>query len=115
MLSNLISRPCTIVRRSQSTESDEHGNEIPSVSEVETVCEIQQRQRSERDDQPLGRGDWLAFFLPTEDLTGADALRLDDLGVFEFDGPPWLADSGPTAIHHWEASVVRVADEEPAS
>lgn len=115
MLSNLITRPCTITRRTQSAEADRYGDEIPGTSTVETVCEVQQQRRSEQDDQPLGRGEWIAFFLPTEELSGADSIEIEGHGVFEFDGPPWLADTGPAELHHWEANLVKVADEEPAS
>lgn len=114
-VTDLIVRPCTLILRSQSTEEDRYGNEVPGDDELDTVCEIQQRQRSEQDDQPLGRGEWVGFFLPTEDLNGAAAVRVDGRGTFEFDGPPWLADTGSLDMHHWEASLTQVADEEPGS
>lgn len=116
MLAQLINRQCQIVRRSQSSDLDDYGNEIPGEEIVETVCELQQRRR----DEPGGEGEtsdteWVAFFLPEADLDTGDGLIVDGV-VYEVTGDPWSARNPRTqAESHIEATLRRTAGSEEAS
>lgn len=106
MLANLIQTPCTIVRRFASIDDDDFSNERPTEDYVDTVCEIQQAQRTE----PAGEGElsvttWNVF-LPSDVVAhNGDALVLDDGSEYELVGEPWRADSGSAAVHHVEATA----------
>jgi cell division protein FtsJ len=80
VISNLISRPCTIVKPGTPTE-DDYGNEIPGTPQlVETVCEFQrQTSRSESEDESrnqLSTSRWDVFFNDGEDVA-------EDYGLIE--------------------------------
>ena len=113
-LAELINQPCTIVRRSEA-EEEEFGEPTRTETRVETVCHIQQRRR----DEPGALGevsetDWLAFFMPDEQLRTGDAVETEGW-VYELIGDPWVADQGSPEVHHIEATLRRVAGTAEAS
>lgn len=113
-LSTLISRPCVIVYRSESGDTDDYGNDLPTETRVDSVCEVQQVRRDEPGDQgETSDTRWDGFFLPGTDLRTADAVEVEGIGTFELVGDPWEADSGSSGVHHAEASLrlVRGSDE----
>jgi hypothetical protein len=109
-LARLINRPCTIVRRSGSGDVDELGDEVEGETRVESVCEVQQRQREE----PAALGEisdtrWVAFLPAGTEIDTGDAIDLDG-DLYELVGDPWRARNPRTgAESHVEATVRRVA------
>jgi hypothetical protein len=116
-LSNLLNRPCTITRRSTSSSVDEYGNPIDSVSNVETVCEIQQRSRDEQDDQAETSDTlWLLVLPPGTVIDTSDKVHVPGLGDFEMVGAPWPARNPRTQQEsHVEATLRRTAGPETGS
>lgn len=110
MLSTLINTPCTITRRSSSGETDDYGNESETETTVDTVCELQQRQRDEPGDQgELSDTDWVLFLLPTESIDTGDLITVSGMD-FEMVGDPWpVRDPTTSTVSHLEASVRRTA------
>lgn len=109
-IAKLINRPCTITRGIIS--DDDFGLDAAPApgATVTTVCEIQQRQRTENgEDGEVSRTDWIGFFLPDETLHTADKVTVDSL-VYEVVGDPWMA-RHPLAQtdSHMEASLRRTA------
>jgi hypothetical protein len=91
MLSNLINRPCSVIRRLASDQTDQYGDEIPVEEVIETVCELQQHQRKEPGAEgELSDTDWIAFFLPGIDIRTGDVLVVDQ-ERYEMVGDPWVA------------------------
>lgn len=113
-LSTLINRPATILRRTYDEGvTDDYGNAIGTDEAIETVCEIQQRARTE----PAGAGElsvteWLAIFPAGVDLRTGDAVVVDG-AVYELIGDPWAARNPRTqAESHIEATLRRTAGDE---
>lgn len=116
-LSQLLNRPCWVVQRSDTGDVDELGNEEPSETEVETVCEIQQVQRDEDETQgELSDTDWLGVFPAGTALDTGDAVKVEGLGKFELTGAPWAVRNPRTQTEsHVEATLRRVAGDDDAS
>lgn len=112
-LTMLINRPCVIAHRVPSDTTDDYGNEIPGESLTSTVCEIQQRQRSEPADQgETSDTEWVVFLLPAEDLHTGDRVIVDGES-YEITGDPWRARNPRTqAESHIEATARRTAGAE---
>lgn len=109
-LNGLINRPCTITHRSAGTERNEFGDEIPAETTTETVCELQQRQRSEDSDRgEISSTGWV-LFLPYDTLLATgDTVTVGGVS-YEVDGEPWAAlDPEPHTgdDSHIEASLKR--------
>lgn len=110
MLSTLINRPCVITRRLSTGSEDDYGNLIPDESTIETVCELQQKQRTE----PAGQGElsdtqWTLFLLPGDTLRTGDVVTVDDED-YEVVGEPWQARNPRTQLlSHVEATLRRTA------
>jgi hypothetical protein len=115
-IASLITRPCTLRGETTTGTRGAYGHETTAPTSVETVCEVQQRQRSEAADQgELSETDWHGFFLPTESMNGASSVEVPGLGTFEFVGDPWkVRDPETQAESHWEASLTRTAGPEDA-
>jgi hypothetical protein len=114
-LATLLDKPCLIVSRSDSGSFDAHGNEIPTETTVDTVCELQQQQRLE----PATEGElsdtrWVLFLPDGTDIDTSDAVVVDGK-VYELVGDPWDARSGSPDMWHIEASVRRTAGGEQGS
>lgn len=109
MLGDMINRPCTVHVRADDGERDEHNNPVRNDSTRETVCELQQRSRSELSGQTeVSATEWVAFFHAGEELDRAFQLEVDGQ-IFEFDGAPWPAwNSRTQKIAHIEASLTLV-------
>lgn len=118
-LSDLLNRPCTITRRSQSGTTDDYGNDIPAETTVETVCELQQRDRR-ADSEPDLAGElsdtlWLLVLPAETDIDTGDVVEVDGL-VYEMFGDPWLARNPRTGEEsHVECTLRRTASAEDAS
>lgn len=106
-VTGLINRECLIVHRSESGNTDDYGNEIPGEELVSAVCEIQQRQREEpvEGGPNISATEWIAFFLPDEDVRTGDAVSVDD-AEYEVIGEPWHARNPRTgSTSHIEATL----------
>lgn len=89
---DLINRTCWITRRSESDDTDDFGNEIPTETVTQSVCEVQQQRREEPGDEgELSDTTWVGFFLPTEVLNSGDSVSVEGIGSFELVGDPWTA------------------------
>lgn len=110
-LTQLINRTCTIIRRSESGATDDFGNDLPTETEEDTVCEVQQQRRTEGEaDEEIAEGDWLGIFPAGTDLRTGDAVRVDGIGTFELVGDPWPARNPRSQTEsHVEASLRRTA------
>lgn len=113
-LGNLISRPCTLTRRTSSADTDRYGDEIPGDQMVETVCSYQPRNESEGEDE-LGEETATAFFLVTEVVGNGDTLHIPGEGDFEINGRPEHWSEGSPAMHHIKATLKRTAGPEDGS
>lgn len=109
MLAELINRTCTITT---GVEADDFGiDPAPAPGAVvTTVCELQQRNRTEPGDSgEVSVSDWVLFLLPDETITTADRIEVDG-EVFEVVGEPWVARNPISqADSHIEATVRRTA------
>jgi hypothetical protein len=105
-VNDLLNRPCSLVQRSPGVSKDAYGNDIPAETVVETVCELQQRQRREPDAYgDLSDSLWL-LILPagTQARTG-DAVMVDGQD-YELVGKPWDVRHPRTGVmSHVEATV----------
>jgi len=115
-ISALLTRPCTVVHRTESGQTDRYGNEIPDETEATTVCEVQQTQRRE----PGAEGEvsdvlWAGYFPAGTALTTADAIRVEGIGTLEVVGEPWTVRSPAGPAHHVEATLRRTAGAEEGS
>lgn len=116
-LSTLINRPCTIVQRSASGETDIYGDAVPGETRVDAVCELQQTRRDEPDAQQGGLADtvWTAFLLPEAQIDSGDRLVVDGV-EYEVVGDPWVArNPRAQADSHIEVTLERTAGSEDAS
>lgn len=110
MLTDLLTLPCTITRRTPSGDAvDEYGNEALDENTSSTVCELQQRQRGEDDaDGQIARGEFLLILPAGTVLHTADTVTIDG-DDYEVQGEPWAARNPRTqAASHLEATVTRV-------
>lgn len=107
LLTDLMNLPCLIVNRT-SDGLDEFGNDVSSEATVETVCELQQRQRGE-DGEELATGSFLLVVPSGTVLGSADSVVVEDV-EYEVSGEPWIVRNPRTHLpSHVEATVVRVA------
>lgn len=113
-ISTLLTRQCTITRRSASaTLIDESGDAVITTSTVTTVCELQQSPRH-ADAEPATQGE----FSDTQWLLVLPAGTVIDTGdkvtvggqAFEMYGAPWPARNPRTGVEsHVECTVRRTA------
>jgi hypothetical protein len=131
-LADLINRPCTLRHRTGGTSVDGDGNEVPDWEEIETVCELQQRQFGGGENaEEISDTQWKAYLLPLADLAhlfgagtlgegafGGDIDRVIRSGdelvvettVFQVEGDPWQARNPRTRQEsHIEVRLRRVA------
>lgn len=116
-LANLLNRTCTITRRSTSASEDDYGNAIDSQTNVQTVCEIQQRSRDEQDDQGETSDTlWLLVLPAGTAIDTSDKVSVPGMGEFEMVGAPWPARNPRTQQEsHVEATLRRTAGPEVGS
>lgn len=116
-LTSLINRPCRVIHRVPSGETDEYGREIQGEEIIDTVCELQRVTRRVAEEEAGLYGDlsdtlWKAFFLPGLDLRTADTLIVDGQS-YELVGDPWDARNPRTRRpSHIEVTVRRTAADE---
>lgn len=105
----LINRPCVLLRRQDTGTIDDDGMPVTTTTEVATVCELQQVQRSEPPGLDETSSTLWAVFLPAgTQLTTADAIEVEGQ-VFELVGEPWAVRNPRTgAESHVEATCKRV-------
>lgn len=105
-----MNRPCTLLQRSEGETEDDYGNPIPVETAVETVCEIQQQQRFEREDaDELAESRWLLILPIEQSVNTGDAVVVDG-ETYELVGDPWRVRNPRTGIHsHIEATVRRTS------
>jgi hypothetical protein len=105
-LSLLLNRPCTIVGQVADGTVDEYGGELIAETRTDTVCELQQAQRSETDQEVVATR-W-TLFLPAGTQIDAGDRVIVETETFEVDGQPWPARNPRTGQEsHIEATVVR--------
>ena len=113
---DLMTRPCSLIRRSPSGDLDRFGNPKHTELSVGTVCELQQRQRTEPGDQgELSDTTWTLFLPAGTNVNTGDTIVVDR--EYELIGDPWdVWDPGTQAVSHIEATVRRTrgADDEDA-
>lgn len=115
-LARLINRPCTI-RHETEGDADEYGNAEAKVSEVETVCELQQQPAYRREDEgEVSDTRWVIYLLPDAVIGSGDSIDVADEGVFEVFGEPWKARNPRTGrISHIEVPVRRTSGSNEAA
>lgn len=121
-LLQLLNRPVTITRRSESGDTDAYGNDIPAVSVIQTVGELQQRRQrtSGSGGEPADQGEvadshWLLILPAGTDLDTGDEVTVEG-HAYELVGEPWPARNPRTQTEsHVEVSLRRTAGEDDAS
>ncbi len=107
---SLLTRPCTIEHVVATGPPDDYGTPTDVVTLTATLCEFQQRQRTE--DQNLaeiGQETWLLVLPPDTAVTTYDRVVVDGF-TFELVGPPWyVRHPRQEALSHIEATVKRAA------
>lgn len=109
VISQLLTRPVTISRRSPGA-ADDYGNATSTTATVQTVGELQQRSRSEPGDQgEVSDSGWLLVLPAGTAIDTSDTVTVGGQ-VFEVTGDPWHARWPRTGVEsHVEATVRRVA------
>lgn len=107
-IAGLLTIDCTITSRTFDGTLDAYGDEIADETIVSTVCELQQRQRSETSDPgELAASTWLLILPAGTDVRAGDTVTVagDD---YELIGEPWEARNPRTAAtSHIECTVRR--------
>ena len=116
MLSNLLNRPCQIVRRGPSGVEDDYGNELAGETVVSTVCELQSGAGANvgaeiGKHEDLRRTQRQCFFPVGTDIDGNDRVIVDN-EFYEVEGEPWAVRNPRTQqMSHVEAKLIRVQGE----
>lgn len=114
-LAMLMNRPCGLLRQTPSGEKDRFGNPKHTELLIGTVCELQQRQRTEPGDaSELSVTTWALFLPAGTDVNTGDAIIIDG-AEYEFIGDPWEARNPRTQeVSHIEATIrlAAAADDE---
>lgn len=115
-LSTLLNRECILLLRDPTGSTDDYGNDVTTTSNVDTVCELQQKRRDEDDDQgETSDTHWLLILPAGTQIDTGDAVQIDGQ-VYELVGAPWEARNPRTgAASHIECTVRRTAGSEDAS
>src|SRR5262245_48763073 len=82
-ISHLLTKPCTITRRSDSGEINEYGDPVPTETTVEMTCELQKQVRR-ASEEPAGAGEasdtlWDLFLPPGTEIETADFVTIDGI------------------------------------
>ena len=105
----LLTLPCTITRRAYTGATDRYGSPTPTETHTDALCELQQRQRTEHEDEgETIDGTWL-LVLPAGTLIGpSDSVSVQGSGDFDVHGEPWPVRNPRTgAPSHIEATLRR--------
>lgn len=113
MLNQLLNRACTIETRVPAGR-DAYNNETDTVFEVQTVCELQQRQRTETGDRgEVSVTEWLLVLPASTDISTGDGVVIDE-ERYEVIGEPWQARNPRTqTVSHIEATLKRSSGVDP--
>lgn len=105
-ITTLVNLPCVLIRR--SGDSDDFDDTLPDEHYVDTVCEIQQQQRSEPTDEgDLSVTQWLVIFPAGTVADSGDAVLVED-AEYQLIGAPWAVRNPRTGVeHHVEASATQ--------
>lgn len=105
-LAQLLNRSCTITHRVAGATRDEYGNNVPDETTTSTVCELQQRQRTETPDGTIARASWLLVLPADTEIASGDTVTVGTV-AYEVDGDPWTARNPRTGDDsHIEATVI---------
>ncbi len=106
----LLNRACSIDHRTADGDEDAYGNATVQIETVETVCELQQRQRDESTDrEDLSVTQWLLVLPAGTVIWAGDTVTVDGFD-YEVSGDPWEARNPFTqAQSHIEATVIRTS------
>lgn len=112
MLTDLLSRSMTIVARSDTGDTDEYGNPVPTEAATTVLGELQQVRRDEPGDQgELSDTHWLLILPAGTSIDTGDAVICDG-EIYEVVGDPWPARNPRTgAQSHIEATLRRTGSE----
>lgn len=111
-IERLLKMPCTI-RRRVKTGNDQFGQPVYTVTEVDTVCYLDQKSRFERSNTlSTDHIDHEKYYIYLAKGTVIEARdQVEALGViYEVDGEPWEAVRARTGeVHHVEATLKRTS------
>lgn len=114
MLADLLKRPITIVRSSDSGSLDAYGNDMPVKQLIPMLGELQQRTRTEAEGTVSVTG-WLLILPAGTTLDTNDQVVVDG-DTYEIAGDPWPAVNPRTGTEsHVEVSLTLISGEEPGS
>lgn len=109
--SNLLKRSVTIQRHVESGDTDDYGNDIPTVVDVKVLGELQQRSRDEAEGT-VSQTNWV-LFLPAKTPIDTNDVVLVDNDAYEVIGDPWQAFNPRTGDYEYvEVSLRRTSGEE---
>ena len=105
-----MNRTATILNRSEGETEDRFGEPENTDSAVEVLCDLQQRQRDEREgESETSDADWNLFLPAGTTFRTGDAVVVDGL-VYEAVGAPWpVWNPSIRGISHIECTVRRTA------
>lgn len=108
-IAGLLTLTCTITRRAASTV-DAYGDETSTETTTTTVCELQQRQRTEQTDPgTIAESTWLLVLPAGTGVAAGDTVTVAG-DAYEVIGEPWGArNPRTTSTSHVEATVRRVS------
>lgn len=105
-VSRMARQRCT-VRYHQPAGSDGRVDQGSDWTEVETVCQLQQRGRNETNEGEVSQTTWLVTFpRGTPAPRGVDELVIDGI-TYQFRGDSWPASNSRGQLDHIEATAVR--------
>lgn len=109
-VASLINRPATLLRRTDSGETNEFGTPIQTVTETEVFCDLQQRDSDEPDDQgEFSDATYNLYVLPVDtEVQTKDAFDIDG-EIYEVVGKPWKPRNPRTGQFSHIQARVRVA------
>lgn len=108
LIDHLLTRACTVTRRTDSGEINDYGDAVATETAVETKCEFQQLRRTEYEGN-LSETAWLVV-LPAGTEIGAGDMVTVDATNYEVVGDPWEVRHPSTgALTHIEATALRTA------
>lgn len=115
-VTDLMTRTCTITRRSESGTFDDFGNDIPEETTESVLCELQQVARQEPGDLgEISDTRWTLFLPEGTDIRTGDAVTVSGV-TYELIGDPWDARNPRTTLEsHIECTLRKTGGAEDAS
>lgn len=108
-LAALLTLDATITHRTPAGTTDAFGDEETTETTTSTVCELQQRQRTEQTSGgELSDTQWLLILPAGTTIATGDTVTIDGAD-YEIHGEPWTVRNPRTGVDsHIEATVRRV-------